>query len=43
MLVKHETLRFVCEGGIDLTQLGDAEDGSLPTLDCYLEGMGHSA
>jgi hypothetical protein len=33
MLVKREALGFICEGGINLTQLGDAEDGSLLALD----------
>jgi hypothetical protein len=35
MLVKYGTPRFVHEGGINPTQLGDAEYGSLPTLDYY--------
>jgi hypothetical protein len=40
MLVKYGTPRFVHEGGIDPTQLGDVEYGSLPALDYYKEGMG---
>ncbi len=33
MFIKYGAPRFVHEGGIDPTQLGDVEYGSLPTLD----------
>ncbi len=35
MLVKYEALGFICEGVINFTQPGDAEDGSLLALDYY--------
>jgi len=40
MFVKYGAPRFVCEGGIDPTRLGDAEYGSLPAFDYYEKGMG---
>jgi hypothetical protein len=40
MFIKYGAPMFVHEGGIDPTQLGDVEYGSLPTLDYYKEGMG---
>jgi hypothetical protein len=39
MLVEYGTPRFVREGGIDPTQLGDVKYGSLLTLDYYKKGM----
>jgi hypothetical protein len=38
MFVEYEAPWFVCEGGIDPTQLDDVEYGFLLTLDYYKEG-----
>ncbi len=38
MLVEYGAPRFVHEGGIDLTQLGDVKYGSLLALDYYKKG-----
>jgi hypothetical protein len=40
MLVEYEALRFVCEGGINLTQPSDVEYGTHLALDYYRERMG---
>jgi hypothetical protein len=40
MFVEYETLRFVCEGGIDRTQPSDVEYGTLLAFDYYRERMG---